>query len=521
MQSLLFMNITAFHALVRSLEFAPDAASAATALVDALTARGSRAVVGLLKPGYGSIDLIATADTPPGPPCAALLGWIAQPDAEWQQWRRPEVVTAASDPELATLDSDALIIPLGDATLYGVLAVQDGALTRGEIVLAAGLLAARLDRLAAERDWRASTAKLTQDSDSTLAALNELGRALASGIEGDTLWTTLHEQLQLLFDVTSFFVGLYDRDSDSLALPLISEDGILTPGDTIPLCGLSRAVIAHGIELHFRDLEAEADRLAALGIQPDPREPGSYALSWMGVPLRGRNHDVIGIIALQNVVPASFDDGSLALLTSVAQQVALALDNIRLAMLERERRTIVTALTEMGQIVSSSPDYDDALDHMLAQLQRITQYDSANILLAPHLEASGPYRLLLYAFNSPELFLKGTEIFIPETHPIGVAIAARQPVQIDDVTAHPGWDVSLPLPDARQTRALLVMPMIVYNRVAGVITLVRFTPVPFTEVQASSALALARQSAMALETARLRAQYQASYELQVARARRL
>ncbi len=515
------MNLIAFHALVRSLEFSPDAASAATALVDALTAQGGRAVVGLLKAGYGGIDLIATVDTPPGPPSAALLNWLAHPDAEWHHWRRPELLTASSTPDLAGLDGEALIIPLGDTTLYGVLAVQGGALTSGEIVLAAGLLAARLDRLAVERAWRTSTARTAQQDDSTLIALNELGRALASGLEDEALWSVLHEHINLLFDATSFFIGLYDRDTDTLALPLISEDGILTAGDAIPLCGFSRAVIAHGMELYFRDLEAEADRLAALGIRPDPREPGSYALSWMGVPLRGRHHDVIGLIALQNIAPASFDDASLALLINVAQQVALALDNIRLATSERERRTIVNALTELGQIVSSSPDYDEALDHMLSQLQRITQYDSANILLAPHGGETGPHRLLLYAFNSPELFLKGTEIVIPETHPIGIAIAARQPIQIEDAAAHPGWDTTLPLPDVRQTRALLIMPMIVYNRVAGVITLVRFSPTPFTEAQASSALALARQSAMALETARLRAQYQTSYQLQEARARRL
>lgn len=520
------MNISAFHALVRSLEYAPDAATAATDLVDALTAHGSRAVVGLLKPGYGSIDLIATADTPPGPPSAALMNWLANPDAEWQNWRRPEILSADTELILDTfdvseLDGTALIVPLGDATLYGVLATQGGTLSSGEIVLAAGMLSARLDRLALERSWRSAVSESETDVDSALTALNEIGRALVSGIEGEALWAALHEHMNILFDATSFFVGLYDRTSDTLALPLISEDGIHTSGDAIPLCGLSRAVITHGMEFYFRDLESEAGRMAALGIQTDPREPGAYALSWMGVPLRGRNHDIVGVIALQNVAPGSFDDASLALLTNVAQQVAIALDNIHLSTIEHERRTIVNALTEMGQIVSSSTDYDDALDHMLAQLQRIAQYDSANILLAPHLDDVGPHRLILYSFNSPELFLKGTEIVVPDAHPISLAIAARQPIAIDDVHGHAGWDASLPLPDARQTRALLIMPMIVHNRVAGVITLVRFSPIPFTEAQASGALALARQSAMALETARLRAQYQASYQLQEARARRL
>jgi GAF domain-containing protein len=94
--------------------------------------------------------------------------------------------------------------------------------------------------------------------------------------------------------------------------------------------------------------------LAALNIVPDEREPGRYALSWMGVPLRNRHNEITGLISIQNQMPYSYSDRDLVLLTTVAGQIALALDNIRLAASERDRRAVLSALVDASKIVTTA-----------------------------------------------------------------------------------------------------------------------------------------------------------------------
>ena len=132
----------------------------------------------------------------------------------------------------------------------------------------------------------------------TLAGIIDLSRMLSSNLDMDTLWDALHGYINVTFETSSFFVALYDYERAWLTLPLVSEDGILVDHEPIPVCGISRAIMLHGVELDLRDAELEADRLTALGTTPDEREPGGWSRSWLGVPLRSRRGEIRGLIAL-------------------------------------------------------------------------------------------------------------------------------------------------------------------------------------------------------------------------------
>ncbi|MDL1900785.1 GAF domain-containing protein [Anaerolineae bacterium CFX9] len=496
--------------LVRAVQNAPDAYHAALALVENSP---SPVLICLLQPGYGNVEILCS---PGYAPPEDFTQWISEPDAEWQNWREP-VLSASPGGENADLIPTSMI-PLGSVTLHGLFCAT-AALPAEMAILMAGVITDRLDRLEAEKGWRAAFSQSRNRDNMTITGLNEIARLLGGTLEGEALWDALNDQLNLIFDCTSLFIGLYDPERDELALPLVSEDGLRVDKPPIPLVGFSRAVIAHGLEFYFQDTESESARLLSLNITPDEREPGAWSLSWMGVPLRNRSNEVIGVVAIQNVLPNSYDDQDLSLLMNITAQLTLALDNQRLSRQEAERRAIANALMEMSQIVATSPNYDDALDHMIEHLQRMMGFDSSTILLtAPN--SSDGQRYVLYSTNQPEILLRGAEITFGEEHPIVQAFHSRQPLMLDDAQVHPFWEYN-DLPDAKTIRAWVAMPMIVHNRVVGIICLGKFKPVAFNETQVSTAFALARQGAMALETARLRTQYEASYRMQEQRARRL
>ncbi len=359
--------------------------------------------------------------------------------------------------------------------------------------------------------------RLREQWDATLSGIIDINRALSSNLDIDTIWDALHDHINLVFDATSFFVARYDYERDRLTLPLVSEDGLRIARDPIPVCGMSRAVIVHGVELYLEDAEAEQGRLQALGIEPDEREPGRWARSWIAVPLRSRQSEVIGLIALQHVMPGSFSDRDLSLLMTIAAPLSLTLDNVRLADMERERRLIAGALMEIGQLAGRQLDYDDVLDRILDQLQRAVGYDSATVLLPA---SSGEPLLIVSASHDPEAFDKGAVLRYTEFSPLAQSLASQQPMVIAEVEDFAAWWEGA-APEVAHIHSWLIVPMLIHGQVGGLIMLGKIAAFGYTQKEASNAFGLARQGAIALETTRLQAQSQTNLQILQQRARRL
>ncbi len=347
---------------------------------------------------------------------------------------------------------------------------------------------------------------------SALSGLIDISRVISYKLDDSALWDTVYDHLAAVFDTSSFFIGIYDAERDLVDLPLVAENGMRLDHEPIPLCGLSRAVFLHGIEFYFRDLDTEWERLEAIGVEIDEREPGQPASAWIGVPIRSRQNEVIGVISAQNFLPNSYNDADLSILMAYAAMLALMYDNLRLVELERERRLIAASLMEIGQVVSGAANYDDVLDRILDQIHQLVDYDSASILLEPAGESSE--RLIVCATHDPELFVKGMEIRLVDQKPIMQAYLSQQPLVIDDASAYRSGLLN-------RARSWLIAPMVVQDRVIGMITMGKSHARAYSQRDASTIFALARQAGIAIENARLHAQSQAHVQVYQQRARRL
>ena len=351
-----------------------------------------------------------------------------------------------------------------------------------------------------------------------LALVNELSEALTRHLGSDEMWHALRRQMLLLFESSAVFVALSDPHRPGLSFPLLEPD-------TAPAFpGLCQAVIKYGLALHFRDLTLEDDRLSALGLSVRDAaaadEAGDVPRSWLGVPLRSRHNEVIGVLGVHNLLPDNYSDGDLSLLLTVAAQFSLALDNARLLEAEQERRRIASTLMDVSRDVSSTLDYAEVLDRVLEQMQRVVNYDSASIMLVPA-DCDDGSRMVLAATHGLEPFLRGRELhFGPEN--TGMTIyRSRQPLVIDDVQNYPGWLAHDLSETASRIRSWLGVPLLVQDRVIGIIALDKTTPGYYTEKDASLAFAVARQAAVAVENARLHARAEVSLRALEERNRRL
>lgn len=358
-----------------------------------------------------------------------------------------------------------------------------------------------------------------------LGAINEISVVMARQFRGDDIWQPLNEQLSLLFETSSFYIALYDRERRSLDYTLISDHGMQMPEITLPQSGIASAVVSYGTTLHFRDLFEEKERLQALKVNVTGREPESGARAWLGIPFRNRKREATGLIAVYNDVPDAYSDEDLSLLTTIAAQISLSLENAQLLEAEQERRKIASTLMDVGQVVSSTLEIEEVLDRVLEQIGRVIDSDSATIMLPAEgteivIDSDGGCQLVARAVSGASE-VKGLGLYFKSDNPILQVFHSQQPVVIGDVRRHAGWDSETSEHVAKMTRSWIGVPMLVQNRIVGIITLDKFMPYHYNDQDASTALALARQIAIAVDNARLHTQSQENLRVMRKRARRL
>lgn len=488
-------SLSNLQIIINSINQAGSPSQAAQALAGWLGSAFQQTVIAVLDLENADVQLYPSpAFVPPD----GLTGWMQSADAwlNWQEWSAPRWHTMRDPAPYLILAEEGLLLPLPYAgTVRGMiwLAVQPQTVDVATPVLLAGLLAARLDHLKTSIGWNTLVDKL-----------NDFSRALVQKEGLQDIWDAVENRVAELFDATSFFVGLYDSASGLLTFPVVIDDGYLVTVDPMPLHGVSKAVITQGSPLYFRNLMAEQERLAAYNTELIPDEPGSGLPSWLGVPLRNRTNEVIGLISVQSELPHHFSDSDLALLMLIALQISQTVENQRLLGAEQDRRKIASTLIEVSQVVSSTLDQDAVLDRILEPLNRLIQYDRASIML-PKAAAPESSHMTVAASQGVQAYTHGQDILLMEDSPGRYVILSAQPMVVPDMQALMTQGIN-PRSDVTATRSWLGVPMVAQGRVIGLIVLEKFEPNFYTQDQASTVFALARQAGIAVENARLYAQ---------------
>lgn len=471
------------------------------------------------------LDGLQLISSPDYAPIDEVTDWLKQPK-NWVHWDTSRRITATNRIEGLPSVKDATLIPLrSHDNTYGLLWLSQD-IVDGQVLLLSVLLGARLHALQSvtPQSQPIRHERTSEGANRELSAINEIGQILARNASGgQSVWEPLQHQLAYLFDTTSLFIGIYSAERHELSLPLVVENGLRVYHDSIPLCGMSEGVIRHGRTLHFSDVPMEYERLLALNIEPDHREPGGSALSWLGIPLRDRNLQPFGLIAIQSDLPEIYTDVDLELLTTIAGLLSLALDNSRLLEAEQQRQRVASILMDVGRVVSSTLHYDEVLERILEQMERIVTYDNGVIMLPKEGEIltpdeQGNYHLIIHAVNGYAVYMRGENIIFGQGTYISQVIASRQPLVIRNMRAdnHTDWHA---IND--QAQSWMGVPMLVQDRVIGVIAIDRFNPNFYTDEDASTIFALARQAAIAVENAELHARSKYNLIAVQTRARRL
>jgi GAF domain-containing protein/anti-sigma regulatory factor (Ser/Thr protein kinase) len=357
---------------------------------------------------------------------------------------------------------------------------------------------------ARNRDLRVALEQQTATSE----LLKVIGR---STFELQPVFDTLAENAVRLCAAERAFVHRFDGQFLSVAatynvspeLRAFIERNPMAPGRY----GVAARAALERRTVHIRDVQADREiTFAARDI-----EPVRTALS---VPML-RSEELLGVIMIYRHEVSPFTDSQVALIETFADQAAIAIENTRLLEELQARNRDLTALGEVGRVVSSTLDLRAVLKTIVDRAVVLSGTDGGSIFYFR--EDIGRFVLGETTGLDEETVARFRKLDIATGQTgLGEAIAQRQPLQLPDIHCRP----RNPLRDAALEaglRAALIVPLLSGDAPLGALVLQRRHSGEFPGAVVTLMQAFADQSVIALENARLFEEIaQKSRELEIA-----
>ncbi|MDW8148705.1 MAG: GAF domain-containing protein [Roseiflexaceae bacterium] len=348
-----------------------------------------------------------------------------------------------------------------------------------------------------------------------LSALSDISHAASTTLELRTLLRHIARALARFMRADVFSVAVYDAERDLISAGLSIDEGeehSFWQFQPPPPDSLTAWVLRHRRALRFGNLLEEIGRHPELRLHVIGTE--RIALSWLGMPLIGREGQPIGVLTVQAYSPYAFDDRDERFLAAVARQVALHVQNVMLFAAEQEARRTADTLREVARVLSAAFSSGEVLKVILRELKKVIPYDSASIMLREG-------RILRAAAVAPEHIATRLDAINRPLNEPGAAVWVvkhKQPLLIEDVSVSPIWS---PEPRISDIRSWIGAPLVVKGEVLGVLNINSSEKGRFTQRDVEVAQVFADSAAIAIENARLYAESIARREQELEIARRI
>jgi GAF domain-containing protein len=328
-----------------------------------------------------------------------------------------------------------------------------------------------------------------------MGALYRIGAAAAGRLSLEETLQSVYEQAHVVMDTSTFFVALYDRQTDEISFPLDYEDGVRADTEKRKKGdggGLTGWVLDHPEPLLIDDWEEAPAELRDIAVQV-----GGAPRSWLGVPLMVRG-EAVGVIAAQSWTAHAFDEDRRQVLEMIAHQAAASIENARLYEEAQRRWREEETLLEVSQALGTMLDPQTLVPAILQMAIRVVP-------------AAEKGSVFLRDPRTGELVIRAQQGYAPEVvdqvrlQPgegfAGWVFQEQRSDLIQDTRQDPRFKEAL---SSTGIRSLIAAPLVSRSGVLGVISLDNGTrPGAFSAENLRVLDGLAQQVAVALENARL------------------
>lgn len=322
------------------------------------------------------------------------------------------------------------------------------------------------------------------------AVLFEMVRALTAIRRLDELFAAIHEQTLRLLDADEFYLSLYDRVTDTATVVLHATKDRIERPHLAYRGNESQPIRECRPTLHF----AENPERAMLLLR---RSPDPVTVSSIAAPLM-REYRLLGIIGLKRRAGERFNDDDLALLATIADIAALALENARHVFEAERGHREAARLEEIGRVLSSTLDLPRVLERIVAASIDLAQADGVAVWLF-----RGNDSAEVAMSGGPDAIPQGTVVPLPAAlrHRL---IRQRESLVLASLRAHP----LLPkeLRTLIRTDSGIMVPLVIEDSAIGALSVGHRGVRSYQQEDVRLLERLAYQAAIAVANARLHEQ---------------
>ncbi|MGK2857709.1 MAG: GAF domain-containing protein [Thermoanaerobaculia bacterium] len=328
-----------------------------------------------------------------------------------------------------------------------------------------------------------------------LAVLNRITAALANVIQLDAALDIVAREMVQLLDARS--CGITMLNEARTKLTVVAEHSV---GSVHSSVGLEIPLVAENLSSvqvveNARPVivsDAQSNPLAE-ALRETFRERSTQSLLIAPLIVRG---EVIGTIALDtDKADRVFGNDDVALLETVAGQLASSIENARLFAEERQSREVAEQLQAAAHALSESLDLGVVLTSILDQIKQVIEYDTASVQLV-----EGDSMRVLAVKGVPDDEVGHARKLAD--FPYNQRLATNpEPIVLDLGLGDAEWKADVDSLGA--VRCNIGIPLVVRDKIIGALTLDSRQPHFYSEKDLHVATAFGRQAAVAIENARL------------------
>ena len=336
-------------------------------------------------------------------------------------------------------------------------------------------------------------------------ALSAMNRALRTSLERDALLETVFLQVANVLKIRNLRIMLRDDptgpDNWVVALEVVDRK-IKDAGSEARIDGLTAWAIQERQPLLADPVPETAFRLKVASLPP--------GRAWMCAPLvaSGKTLGAMSVWLAEDEQPArSFSQADLDLLSAVAAQTGVALENAALYEAARQQASQLARLTQISAVMNASLNPEKVLEIITDALAEVAHCDKASVYLLQHDRSADPTLVMVFAkgFSTGHL-ARSKDIAVPLSEAerrtiMDEATAVWVPnVNATDTSVSPG---ALLLAKRENFAAYAYFPLRAQMKPVGMLAIYYDRPHYFQQNEIDLLNTLANQAALAMTNARI------------------
>lgn len=343
----------------------------------------------------------------------------------------------------------------------------------------------------------AGTAGTARSTEQELEVLYQISTSVSSHLELDEVLTRIIDLVHQVTQCDACLLYLLDNSKQELVLQASKDPH---PEDI----GTIRLKLGEGIT----GWVAQEQQVVAItqNASRDPRFKFFFSLpedryeAFLSVPVTAKEK-VIGVINVQHRQAHPHSSAEVKLMSIIGQQVGSAIENARLYEETRKRAQQIESLLRVSETVSSGKYLEEMLNLIVKLCADMIDASVCSIMLV---DETRQELVIKAARCSNEEYLNKPPLKIHQSL-LGRVVRDRQMVLIRDVSEEPDYQYP-ELAKKEGLRSLVAMPLIVKDKVIGVINC--YTPAAhqLTREEIQMLSSIAHQAGLAIENTRLAAE---------------